>query len=77
MNDEVDRSVTNLCSTLYKCARASKVCTDAVHLDTQKSRWERLLESDDNDQVWRAINWRGELGQSPTPNSQQPPDDQF
>ena len=28
VNDEVDKSVTNLCSTLYKCACMNKVCTD-------------------------------------------------
>ena len=51
MNDEVDKCVTNLCSTLYECARASKVCTDAARLDTQTRRWERLLESGDDSQV--------------------------
>ena len=46
-------------------------------LDTQRSKWERLLESGDDGQVWRAINWRGELGQCPIPNSQLPTDNQF
>ncbi len=32
MNHEVDRSVNNLCSTLYECTRASKVHTDEERL---------------------------------------------
>lgn len=43
------------------CALDSRSCHYAPDGDAADDRWERLLEENDEAQLWRAIDWRSEV----------------
>lgn len=62
---------------LYECASASRITVASPDPDTALSRWERLLANNDEAQVWRAINWHGEVNHTPSQTASVPTDQQF
>ena len=38
------------------------------NVDLSVERWERLILSNNDEQIWRAINWKGEFQQSSSEN---------
>ena len=57
----VDKDVSDVCTKIYECAQVSKFRNLATNAEGLGDRWERLLEENDEAQLWRAINWRGEF----------------
>ena len=52
-------------STLYSLAKECMMQTDEPQQkDLNKSRWEHIMSNSDSKQLWRAINWKGEIGQN-------------
>ena len=62
--DDVDAGVNDVSTVLYECARVSKIRNHTTNTDAPVDRWERLMEENDEAQLWRAISWRGELSPS-------------
>lgn len=60
----IDAGVNDISRVLYECARVSKIRNRTTNTDVPVDRWEGLLEENDEAQLWRAINWRGELNPS-------------
>ena len=64
LTDDIHADASQLCTTLYECAQTCRMRPRERDGDPNTDRWERLLQSGDEAQVWRAINWAGELNDS-------------
>lgn len=79
---EVDDAVKHLSEALYQCANASQVppVPPLQPIPTTSTRWDRIIQSKNEKQIWDAINWRGELydgSYSHNVDSCSPSDSQF
>ena len=45
----------------YECSLSAKAPPHGTVFDANLDRWERLLGSKDGAQIWKAIDWRGEI----------------
>ena len=46
---------------LYECARHTNSHNDLPDYDVPVDRWERSLEENNEAELWRGIDWRGEV----------------
>ena len=63
---------------IYECVRRAKCTrehTRAVSENEMLSRWERMVDNKDDAELWKAVNWAGELKQDE--NLVKPSDDEF
>lgn len=58
--DQVEKTTENLCNDLHICASRSRRNTTHEVDNPVLERWERLVQSKDDLNLWRAINWRRE-----------------
>ena len=49
------------CVVLYECARHTNSHNNLADYDVSVDRWERLLEENNEAELWRGIDWRGEV----------------
>ena len=64
-----------LSETLYRCAAESRYDDVPVEeLRDEKGRWNRMLEDNDQTELWQAIDWNGEIVENVN-NSDSMPDD--
>ena len=59
--DDVIKRVTEV---LYQNAKSSKRKALTRDMNSTLGRWERLLENNDDRNIWKAINWKGEFEHS-------------
>ena len=62
---------------LSECADVSRVTVQPPQVDASLSRWDRLLNCNNDKQVWAAIDWQGMLDESNPCEKSCPSDDQF
>ncbi|XP_071548805.1 uncharacterized protein [Panulirus ornatus] len=74
---DIDSCAQNVSAVLYECVNTSRVPTRAPAHDILLGRWERLLGSNDDGQIWRAIDWRGGLNPTTSLNDDTPTDSEF
>ena len=60
--ENIDDFANNVTNTLYECAATSRCAQDVQNVDNNLGGWERSMEDKDNARIWKAINWKGELG---------------
>jgi exonuclease III len=68
--DNLDECIKFLGDGMYSCAEMSLI--PPKEWDLSKSRWRRLLESENPKDIWYAINWKGELGQKENKEAPKP-----
>ena len=77
-SESVDVSANRITEALYECVRKAK-CTQqnsrAGSGNETQSRWERMVNNKDDAEIWRAVNWAGEL--KPDENLVKPSDNKF
>ena len=74
---ETEPAIQGVSEILYECAAASRTTTQPSQVDSNLSRWNNLLNGNNDKQVWAAINWRGELNLSNPCENIRPSDEQF
>ena len=74
---EIESAVQSVSETLYDCATGSRSFTQPLQVDPTQSRWDRLLDGNNDKQVWAAVNWRGELNVSNPCETICPTDEEF
>ena len=57
---ETDVAVDRVITELQECMTASRKVGAERSIDPNKSRWNRILESNDDKALWLAINWNGQ-----------------
>ena len=57
----IDILSKTICDTLYRCGSECRREVPDPVVDPEVSRWERLLQDQDDARVWRAVDWRGEI----------------
>lgn len=72
----IDDFAVKVNDILYKCSATGRILNSNRNVDITMNRWERLLQEKDDAQVWRAINWRGEIDTLDN-DSNMPTDQQF
>ncbi len=60
----IDDAVKEVTDTLYQCAKVSRRETQVQTVSAALGRWERLVENNNDLEVWRAIDWKGEYENS-------------
>lgn len=77
-NVDVHELADAVCNMLCEC-REKSVSRGQVsgNNDVPLSRWERLLNDEDDSCVWKVIYWSGEISNSACVNDQNPSDDDF
>ena len=75
INDDVNITALNITEYMYVCASKSRLRGELVVTDD--SRWERIPEDNDQDKLWKAINWRGEMTENPSKPECKPSDETF
>ena len=68
--DNLDECIKFLGDGMHSCAEMSLI--PSKEWDLSKSRWKRLLESENPKDIWYAINWKGELGQKENKEAPKP-----
>ena len=61
MDANIDLVASQVAEVVYSVAERSVGRTVAGRYQDTLSRWERLLGENDDSEVWKAINWKGEL----------------
>ena len=62
--ENINDSAINFSNALYSCAVKSKVTAqERENVDLTVGRWERLILSNNDEQIWKAIDWKGEYQQ--------------
>ena len=60
-SQNVDDSVKNLTDVLFNCSKESQEINRTNYQNhSDKSRWVRILENNDDKMLWRSINWKGQ-----------------
>lgn len=78
VHDDMNQVLSNLAEVLYRCVSCSRGRdTNVATVVDARSRWERMLENNDNPKLWQAINWRNELRECDNNNDSKPSDDTF
>ena len=74
-NSEIDINhvITDINKGIYEASRCS-MKKNVKNWNTSISRWERLLNTNDMKQIWKAINWKGSIANVP---SERPSDESF
>ena len=57
----IDDTVNEVTETLYQCAKISRREAQVQTVNATLGRWERLVENNNDRDVWRAIDWKGEF----------------
>lgn len=72
----LEETIENFCNNLHDCAKRNR--RDTTHLvdNPVLERWERLVQSEDDLKLGKAINWRGEYVQD-FQNDEASSDDEF
>ena len=60
MNDNVHNVLANVCNTLRDCALKSRRRTHIPRFDGKLERWQKLINDNNDADIWRAISWKGE-----------------
>jgi len=74
VQDDFQNTVEEIANTLYQCSRDSKVQPRVIHHNETQTRWQRIVDSQSEKVLWRAINWKGEMTMK-SPDA--PSDEQF
>ena len=76
---DVSVAAIQLSNRLHEGSMASKYAPRGLSVDFSLDRWERLLGNDDDERIWKANSWRGELAGSQDGGSgyEGPSDDEF
>ena len=62
--ESINSSAVYFSNILYSCSMKSKVITQQQgYVDLSVGRWERLILNNNDEQIWRAIDWKGEYQQ--------------
>ena len=79
IRDDVNVTASNLSEVLYRCARDSsgRNYAGAVQAGHGSERWHTMIQNNDDAKLWSAINWRGELTDTPFNENTKPSDDTF
>ena len=79
INENIDSSALCISTTLYDCASTSVSRGNPVgtFVDDDQSRWERLMEENDQAKPWSAIDWKGQIMEDPSSLDSKPSDEQF
>ena len=83
-NQHVDMISDNFANTMYSAARASRKPrvvgeTNSINSEEQvceRERWQAILDTDDDKQLWKAINWKGEFDLKQS-REEKPSDEEF
>ena len=72
--DSVQEVVQESCNEVNRIAKECKK-TNVAREGSTDLRWKIIMEENDSGKIWRAINWKGEVG--PDQSTTQPTDSQF
>ena len=60
---DVNSAVQEVNNVMFKCAKHARKDEGlpTTSWDAPQRRWQRLMEEDDQRQLWKAINWNGDI----------------
>ena len=77
-DENLNITANNFSTHLYNLTKSCKLPrTPDLPQDANKTRWQRIIECDDDSLLWKAIDWKGRFDPSNVTNSCQPTEEEF